>query len=605
MKTTKKNSLWVCTITAALCPLGSFAKEEPAKKEEAKKTYNVILIVTDDQGYPDVGYIGNPNVKTPELDKLSTLSCVYDNFHTGTTSAPTRSGLMTGRYGNSTGVWHTIGGRSLLDLEEYTLAEAFEDSGYATAHFGKWHLGDNYPYRPMDRGFQDGLWHKGGGVGQTPDYYNNTYFEDTYFRGDTPEKQTGYCTDVFFSAAEKFIEKEVSQDKPFFVYLAPNAPHGPYHVDERYAAPFRNNPDVVNPEYYGMIYNLDYNIGKLRSMLTRMEVEENTIIIFFGDNGTTGAARLDKSGYQVTGFNGGLRGQKGSVYEGGHRQAMLMHIPGERASKNNMLSAYIDIMPTLIDVCKLTPSKQVDYDGVNIAGDYNSKGRVFVNDTQRKELLQEDKTYCVARDEWRLISGKQLYDLTNDREQRHDLSKKYPEIVEELKEEYKKWWDKTSVRSNQFQYIPLVDPNSDVVKLCCHDIHDSENRQNVWNFDFLHTTMKPAPGWWTVSLDKATKLSFAAYRWSPESGLALGEGAKEGRYIPNGKRYKGGAAIDDMVSLTVKLNGKVLATTKDIDTTKPSASLPSIKIPAGEHELQVLFTGKDGKEYSAWYVTVQ
>ncbi len=580
------------------------APEQSAKPKESKKPLNVILLVTDDQGYADVGYVGNPHILTPQLDELSTESIIFDNFHTGTTSAPTRSGLMTGRYGNATGVWHTIGGRSLLDLEEYTIAEAFKDSGYTTAQFGKWHLGDNYPYRPMDRGFDVSLWHKGGGVGQTPDYYNNTYFEDTYFRGDTPEKQTGYCTDVFFQAAEEFIESSKEQDKPFFCYLAANAPHGPYHVDERWVEPFRGNPNIVSPEFYGMIYNLDYNVGKLRSLLTRMEMDDNTIIIFFGDNGSTGSAKLDKSGYAVegAGFAAGLRGKKGQVFEGGHRQAMLMHIPGKRAAKSEQLTAYIDIMPTLIDLCGLTPSKKINFDGVNIVDNYCSKGRVFVNDTQRREKMEEDKLYCVARDEWRLINGKMLYDMSSDREQRNDLSKRYPEIVKELTAEYKKWWKKTSVRANEFQYIPIENSESKSVRLNCHDLHDSKNRQNVWNFDFLHSTLKPAPGWWCVSLERPAKLTFDAYRWSPEANLPLGGDAPEGRYVPNGKRYPAGAKIDDMVSLTVKLNGKEIAKSTKIDLTKPSATIPSVKLPAGKHELQVLFADKDGKEYSAWFV---
>ncbi len=591
-------------LLSLVAPSALCAAPQAAETKESKKPLNVILIVTDDQGYADVGYVGNPNVLTPELDQLSTESTVYDNFHTGTTSAPTRSGLMTGRYGNSTGVWHTIGGRSLLDLEEYTIANAFKDSGYTTAQFGKWHLGDNYPYRPMDRGFDETLWHKGGGVGQTPDFYNNTYFEDTYFRGDTPEKQTGYCTDVFFSAAEKFIEESVESDKPFFCYLAANAPHGPYNVDERYVTPFRNNPNVVIPEFYGMIYNLDYNVGKLRSFLTRMEIDDNTIIIFFGDNGSTGSAQLDKQGYTVRGFNGGLRGKKGQVFEGGHRQAMLMHIPGAIPTKTEQLTAYIDIMPTLIDVCGLTPSKEVKYDGMNIVDNYSSKGRVFVNDTQRSEFLIEDKQYCVARDEWRLINGNLLYDMSNDREQRVNVAKKYPKIVDELKAEYKSWWEHTSVRAEQYQYIPLVIEESKKVKLNCHDIHDTTGTQNIWNYDLLHSLKKPAAGWWCVSLERPAKLTFDAYRWSPEANLPLGGDAPEGRYIPNGKRYPAGMKIDDMVSVTVKVDGEVVAKNTKLDLTRPSATIPNVKLPAGEFNLQVLFADKEGKEYSAWYVMV-
>ncbi len=595
------------TMLSLAVPALAAPKAAPKADKAEKKPLNVILIMTDDQGYGDVGYVGNPYINTPFLDELCAESTCYDNFHTGTTSAPTRSGLMTGRYGNATGVWHTIGGRSLLDLEEYTMAEAFADSGYATAQFGKWHLGDNYPYRPMDRGFQTSLWHKGGGVGQTPDYFGNTYFEDTYFRGDTPEPQTGYCTDVFFGAAEDFIKESIDAEKPFFCYLAPNAPHGPYNVDEMYVEQYRNNPNVPSPEYYGMISNVDYNIGKLRAQLTRLGVADNTVLIFFGDNGTTGV-KTDGGGYPISGYSGGLRGKKSQVFEGGHRQAMLFHIPGREAGKTQQLAAYIDLMPTLVGLCDLTPSEKVNFDGVDILDNYCPKGRVFINDTQRKEELAVDLPYCVIRDDWRLIGLKgkiMLYDMLTDRMQRHDVASKNPEVVKELKAEYEKWWKKTSARQNQYQYIPLIDPKSELVKLNCHDIHDTQNRQNVWNFTMLHSTLKPAPGWWCASLEKATKLNLKAYRWSPESGLALGAAAPEGRFIPNGTSYAAGGKIDDMVSITVKVDDKVVAKSDKIDITKPFASVPAVKLPAGEFKLQVLFADKDGNEYSAWFVTLE
>ncbi|MFR9651002.1 MAG: arylsulfatase [Rikenellaceae bacterium] len=575
-----------------------------AQQSDDQQRLNVVMIVTDDQGYGDIGYVGNPYIDTPELDRLSTQSTIFDNFHTGTTSAPTRSGLMTGRYGNTTGVWHTIGGRSILDLEEYTIAEAFGDSGYATAMFGKWHLGDNYPYRPHDRGFQQTLWHKAGGVGQTPDYYGNTYFDDTYFREATPEKQYGYCTDIFTDEAERFIIESSDEDKPFFCYLAFNAPHGPYHVDERYAEPFRNNPNITNPAFYGMIKNIDDNVGRLREVLRRQEIDDNTIIIFFGDNGTAAGAAMDKSGYVTKGYNGGLRGKKGQVFEGGHRQAMLMHVPGSRPTKNEQLTAYVDIMPTLIDLCGLTPSVKIDYHGFNIWDNYDSRGRVFVNDTQRDTYLKEDKTYCVARDEWRLINGNQLYDMSNDREQRVNVAKEHPEIVKELTAEYKSWWAKTSVRADQKQYIPISITESKTVTLVCHDLFDEQGRPNIWNFDMLHTTRKPAPAAWNVSLDRATKVTIDGYRWSPESGIALGDNAPLGRYIPNGTRYPAAGKIDDMVSMRVVVDGKEVAKTTNLDLTKPSVKIPAVKLPAGEYEMQVLFADAKGEEYSAWYVNV-
>ena len=182
---------------------------------KAKKP-NVILVITDDQGYGDVGAHGNSMIKTPHLDKLHSVSVRLTDFHVDPTCSPTRSALMTGRYSTRTGVWHTIMGRSIMDGSELTLAEIFKAAGYATGMYGKWHLGDNYPCRPQDQGFEETYYHGGGGVGQTPDFFGNDYFDDTYFRNGKAEKAEGYCTDVWFKEAMAFIRK--NREKPFFTY---------------------------------------------------------------------------------------------------------------------------------------------------------------------------------------------------------------------------------------------------------------------------------------------------------------------------------------------------------------------------------------------------
>ena len=182
---------------------------------------NVVFIITDDQGYGDLGCHGNPIIKTPALDKLHSQSTRLTNFHVGPTCAPTRAGLMTGRYCNRTGVWHTIMGRSLLRKDEVTMGNVFKAGGYKTGIFGKWHLGDNYPFRPQDRGFDEVLIHGGGGIIQTPDYWSNDYFDDSYYHNGMPQKYTGYCTDIWFAGAMKFIEE--NKDNRFFCYISTNA----------------------------------------------------------------------------------------------------------------------------------------------------------------------------------------------------------------------------------------------------------------------------------------------------------------------------------------------------------------------------------------------
>ncbi|MEM9586713.1 MAG: sulfatase-like hydrolase/transferase, partial [Planctomycetota bacterium] len=187
---------------------------------------NVVIVITDDQGYGDLSCTGNPVLKTPQIDALAAQSVRLLDYHVAPTCSPTRCAFLTGHWTNRTGVWHTIMGRSMLRENEVTMGQIFQDAGYATGMFGKWHLGDNYPYRPEDRGYQEVLRHGGGGVGQTPDYWDNAYFDGSYYRNGKPEKVTGFCTDVFFDAASDFITKCGKEGKPFLAYLATNAPHG-------------------------------------------------------------------------------------------------------------------------------------------------------------------------------------------------------------------------------------------------------------------------------------------------------------------------------------------------------------------------------------------
>ena len=186
---------------------------------------NVVFVLTDDQGYGDLSCHGNPVVKTPHIDALHACSVRLTDYHVGPTCAPTRAGLLTGHYANSTGVWRTSGGRSLLRANEISMADFFRRSGYATGIFGKWHLGDNTPYRPQDRGFETVVVHGGGGVGQTPDYWGNNYFDDSYWDGERYTRYDGYCTDVWFQQALNFIER--NRQTPFFCYIPTNAPHSP------------------------------------------------------------------------------------------------------------------------------------------------------------------------------------------------------------------------------------------------------------------------------------------------------------------------------------------------------------------------------------------
>ncbi len=372
---------------------------------------NVILIVTDDQGYGDIGFHGNSMIQTPQLDQLARQSLRFTNFHVDPTCAETRSALMTGKYSCRVGVWHTIMGRSILRSDEKIMPRHFADAGYQTGHFGKWHLGDNWPYRPHDRGFRETLYLGGGGVGQSADHWGNDYFDDTFRRNGNPEPQQGYCTDVFFQAALKFIEAQ--QHQPFYCYIATNAPHSPYNVDSKYAQPYLDK-GVAQPmaNFYGMIANIDENIGRLRQKLDEWNLADNTILIFMTDNGTAAGVvnTLNASGRSKkknpapknlegkwTGYAAGMRAQKGSQYEGGHRVPCYIRWPASKWTHDREiapLAAHFDLLPTLAETCQLGPIESGTLDGRSLVpllrGDKQEKEtRTIVVHSQRVDFPEK------------------------------------------------------------------------------------------------------------------------------------------------------------------------------------------------------------------------
>ena len=318
---------------------------------------NVVLVITDDQGYGDLGAHGNTKIRTPNLDALHAESVRLSNYHVDPTCSPTRSALMSGRYSTRTGVWHTIMGRSLMATEETTLAERFAANGYRTGMFGKWHLGDNAPCRPQDQGFEHVVWHHGGGVGQGPDYWGNDYFDDTYEVNGAWRAFDGYCTDVWFEQATEFITREDA--RPFFVSVHERAAR-PFHVDPSYSDPYvRDGVSKTMAKFYGMITNIDENVGKLRRLLEETGLADNTVFLFTTDNGTAaGDRKRPKEDGTWPGYNAGMRGKKGSEYDGGHRVPFFVRWPkGDvRGGRDiDALAAHVDVMPTLTELCGLKP----------------------------------------------------------------------------------------------------------------------------------------------------------------------------------------------------------------------------------------------------------
>ncbi len=278
---------------------------------------------------------------------------------------------MTGCYSSRAGVWHTIGGRSLIKEGMTTIADLFGANGYETGIFGKWHLGENYPFRPQDRGFKEVLVHGGGGVGSNPGYWGNDYYDDTYMHNGKFEKYNGYCNTVWFSEAVKYIRK--NRDKPFFCYVSTNVPHAPLRVDQEYVDPYKDQYSDRLAHYYGMVSKVDEDIATLLAAVKEMGLEENTILIFMTDNGPCpwfGGIDMDfETGYPLEGYSAGMRGGKIWGYENAHRVPFFIRWPagGIGGGKDiGALSAHIDLMPTLVDLCKLKTPDDLELDGISL-----------------------------------------------------------------------------------------------------------------------------------------------------------------------------------------------------------------------------------------------
>ncbi|WP_281614815.1 arylsulfatase [Flammeovirga sp. SubArs3] len=566
---------------------------------------NVILIVTDDQGYGDLGAHGNKEIHTPNIDHLYGESVHLTNFHVSPTCAPTRAAIMTGKYANSVGVWHTVMGRSLLYENEVTMADIFSHNNYKTAMFGKWHLGDNYPFSPRFRGFQEVLTHGGGGVGQTPDYWNNDYQDDVYLRNGEEEKVKGYCTDVWFRNALSFIE--TNKDQPFFCYISTNAPHGPLNVPTQYSKPYlEQGVPKGRAEFYGMISNIDDNLGVLRDKLTEWGIADNTILIFMTDNGTAYGAKF-KDGLLASGYNAGMRGTKGSAYEGGHRVPCFFYWKGGQLSKIkdiNTLTAHIDLLPTLVKMCGLTLPNKVKFDGTDLTEVLsNNKDieRILVGDSQRIEFPEKWRNSYTMKGNWRLVNNEELYNVSSDPGQAKNVIKVFPEIAQELRKGYEKNWKKQYKCFDRFPYIKLGTEYENPSTLTAHDWHVAEERMIPWNQKLIRKGGN-GNGEWRVNFTQTGKYKISIQRYPKEANLPINTSAAvyhsefKNYVLPAGKVFqitKGHLRVGDQVW------------EENISSENSKSITFEVNIPEGETTLSATLVEKNKNEVGAYYVYVE
>jgi arylsulfatase A-like enzyme len=417
------------------------------------KKPNIIVVMPDDVGYGDYACFGNPVMRTPAVDAFRKESLLFTQFHLSPTCAPTRAALMSGRHEFKNGVTHTIFERERLSLETFTLPQMLKTAGYKNGIFGKWHLGDEEEYRPENRGFDEVYTHGAGGIGQTyagscGDAPGNSNINPALWHNGKFVKTKGYCTDLFFDQALRWIDEQRGKDEPFFAMVTPNAAHTPHVLPEEYYQYYVGKPGVT-PEmakFFGMIENIDMNFGKLLAKVKEWGLEQNTLVIYIGsDNGGTAGLKL---------FNAGMRGSKGTPYQGGTRVPCLFRWPAGgigAGGECSALSAHIDLFPTLAEISggKVpdTASKQVEGRSLlPLLKDPASSWpeRMLVHHVGRWERgqVQQSKfrSMAIQNSRFTLVNNRELYDLKADPGEKTNVIEQHPEVVAQLRAAYEAWW---------------------------------------------------------------------------------------------------------------------------------------------------------------------
>ncbi len=551
---------------------------------------NVILVMTDDQGYGDLSVHGNPVLETPNLDRLHSQSVRFTDFHVAPMCTPTRGQLLTGRDAMDNGATFVCLGRSMMRGTLPTMADIFAASDYRTGLFGKWHLGDSHPHRPLDRGFQTVVRHGAWGITSIPDYFGNDYFDDTYRHNGRLEKYKGYCTDIWFDEAMKWIKARQDDGQPFFAYLPTNVPHTPLFVAERYAKPYEGKDATKSfrmpAKFFGMIANFDENMGRLLEFLEKSGLEDNTILIFMTDNGTAGGDKV---------YNAGMRGKKRSIYDGGHRVPLFIRGPGGGFGKPrdiDTLTHCQDLLPTLMELCELRSPEKLELDGVSLASLLKGKADTLPH-PDRMLVVQygaapKQSDAAVLWRKWRLVKGTELYQIDQDPGQVTNLIEKHSKIAQSMRDHYERWWIDAAAPFAQPRYIRIGSGRANPMRLYSSDWQGSyaDNFGNLRAGDRI--------GWWDVIVEQSGRYTFTLSRWPLEAETPLDAPLSgpmgRGKPVPiREARLKIGAT----------------------DETRPAPSgTKSMRfttdLTAGKHVLRTWFHDSDGKPLcSAYYVEVE
>ena len=504
---------------------------------------NIVIVMTDDQGFPEISAHGNPILQTPNLDSLHRMSLRLNDFHVAPMCAPTRGQLLTGLDAARNGCINVSSGRGLLRAEVPTMANIFKSSGYTTRVFGKWHLGANYPYRPEDRGFDQTVWFPSSHIGSVPDAWGNDYFDDTYVSNGKPTLFDGYCTDVFFDEAMAFMKNSAKSKTPFLSYIATNTPHGPLTpkaedlaaLQAVLALPeFKNMKPKLKEQlarYLGMVRNIDTNMGRLLKFLAEEKLRENTIVIFLTDNGSTHGPRY---------FNAGMRGGKTQLWDGGHRVPCFINWPNGNLSTPrdiNGLTQVQDLLPTLTELCNIQTT--ATFSGISLAPILRGESTIptdrmliinysrmpnFVNyPTPFAQSIMRRDHAAVLWKTWRLLEDRELYNLETDPLQKTNLFETHPEVVNKMRSELYRWWDEVGPTANEPQRIIIGSQHENPTRLTACDWLDvfvDQQRQVRLG--------QQKSGYWLLEVAEDGDYEFELRRWPKDADTPINEAAPNG-----------------------------------------------------------------------------
>ncbi len=478
---------------------------------------NVIVILVDDMGYGDIAAHGNPVIRTPHLDKLHAESVRLTDFHVDPTCSPTRSALMTGKYPHRVKVWHTIAGGNHLRAGEMTMADAFRANGYRTGMFGKWHLGANFPYRPMDRGFDEWLGQGDGGTGTTDDHFLNDRVNDHYLHNGEWKQIDGWAPEIFFQSTIGFARESKKAQQPFFAYLATYVAHHPHTLPDPKWADFHNEKvDEKTAYFFTSIEKIDAMIGNLRAQLAAENLDRDTILIFLTDNGGTNGVKI---------HNAGMRGQKGDAYDGGHRVPFLMHWPAGKLRHGEditALNAHIDVLPTLVEICGLKLPSEADFDGRSFRSQLlDAKAEVpertlFV-ERQRTFKPEKWKGAAGMTSRWRLVDDKELYDIKQDPGQKSNVIAVHPDVANAIRKDFETYWEKVTPGDRDRVEIIVGHERDPETFLHASDWYLP---QVPWNHAMVAAGL-PAAGDWQIRAARSGTYRFEVRRWPREADAPL------------------------------------------------------------------------------------